>query len=265
MSLFWKRLQRQGRAFTLIELLVVIAIIAILAAILFPVFAQARDKARSASCLSNLKQIGNGAMMYSQDYDEKWVPPFKYDTTATGTRTGLRWWQDLIQPYVKNYQIMECPSGSWSTNYLRPAGLPNPLKSGYAVDTVEAWDLTKAWGGSGGAGGATGHYGWRLPATVSPQVLTNWESVSQAQIEDPAGTMWLVDGLDTELWREAYFDYCMQPDPRVGTANNRCEKGQQVAVSDRHSSGFNAVFGDGHAKWRRYGSSLPANWSVQND
>src|SRR5438034_10700036 len=105
--------------FTLIELLVVIAIIAILAAILFPVFAQARDKARSAACLSNLKQLGQGAMMYAQDYYEKWLPPFKYDTTASGTRTALRWWQDLVQPYVKNYTIVKCPDANWSTTYLR--------------------------------------------------------------------------------------------------------------------------------------------------
>src|SRR5436305_1411609 len=76
------RVRREGRrGFTLIELLVVIAIIAILAAILFPVFAQAREKARQAMCLSNLKQIGNGFMMYVQDYDEIF-PPTDYDVGA---------------------------------------------------------------------------------------------------------------------------------------------------------------------------------------
>jgi len=93
--------------FTLIELLVVIAIIAILAAILFPVFARAREKARSASCLSNIKQLALGAQMYSSDYDEMIMPGYICDGTPRG------WWyaaDGRIQPYVKNLQILKCPS-----------------------------------------------------------------------------------------------------------------------------------------------------------
>lgn len=91
--------------FTLIELLVVIAIIAILAAILFPVFARAREKARQSSCLSNLKQIGTAEMMYIQDYDEmmhSWS-----EATATGELLYGVW---LLQPYVNNTQLFDCPS-----------------------------------------------------------------------------------------------------------------------------------------------------------
>ena len=103
-----------GRGFTLIELLVVIAIIAILAAILFPVFARARENARASACQSNLKQIGLGMLQYSQDYDENYVAPFYGSNQGNNTATdGVNsWkWMDAIYPYVKNEQIFNCPSG----------------------------------------------------------------------------------------------------------------------------------------------------------
>jgi prepilin-type N-terminal cleavage/methylation domain-containing protein/prepilin-type processing-associated H-X9-DG protein len=115
---------RKGRAFTLIELLVVIAIIAILAAILFPVFAQAREKARQASCLSNLKQMGTAWVMYAQDYDEQ------YPSSCPGDQVGDTWgrcsdmkdrgcyggWAgNLLVPYTKNVAIYKCPSNPRST------------------------------------------------------------------------------------------------------------------------------------------------------
>ena len=96
---------KQKRGFTLIELLVVIAIIAILAAILFPAFARARENARRASCQSNLKQIGLGIMQYTQDYDERYPP-------ATVTDPNVVGWAGAIQPYVKSEQIFQCPSST---------------------------------------------------------------------------------------------------------------------------------------------------------
>jgi prepilin-type N-terminal cleavage/methylation domain-containing protein/prepilin-type processing-associated H-X9-DG protein len=99
------------KGFTLIELLVVIAIIAILAAILFPVFARARENARRASCQSNLKQIGLGILQYSQDYDEKWVP-------LRGG--GIGSWKQRVQPYVKSTQLFRCPSNT--DNTVVPSG-----------------------------------------------------------------------------------------------------------------------------------------------
>jgi prepilin-type N-terminal cleavage/methylation domain-containing protein len=92
----------QKSAFTLIELLVVIAIISILAAILFPVFARARESARRASCMSNLKQIGLGTMMYVQDYDEKY--PMGLSWKSASDHTSLNW-EQIISPYVKTFAL----------------------------------------------------------------------------------------------------------------------------------------------------------------
>jgi prepilin-type N-terminal cleavage/methylation domain-containing protein/prepilin-type processing-associated H-X9-DG protein len=100
------------RGFTLIELLIVIAIIAILAAILFPVFAKAREKARQSSCLSNTKQIGLAVMQYAQDYDE--CLPRTYFMPAAGNQS----WAMVVSPYCKSNQIFDCPSGTYKWDGL---------------------------------------------------------------------------------------------------------------------------------------------------
>src|SRR5262245_19496294 len=102
----------KARGFTLIELLVVIAIIAILPAILFPVFAQARERARATSCLSNLKQLGLATMMYAQDYDETlFIQPFPgcYTDPNTGAVATYQYYPDLLYPYVKSIQLFKEP------------------------------------------------------------------------------------------------------------------------------------------------------------
>jgi prepilin-type N-terminal cleavage/methylation domain-containing protein len=113
------------KAFTLIELLVVIAIIAILAAILFPVFAQAKAAAKKTTCVSNVKQLSLGLILYTTDYDDM------YMQRLAGTNTvGVDHWVDLIQPYVRNRQIIQCP------DYVPPLNRPIELtKWGYAINT----------------------------------------------------------------------------------------------------------------------------------
>lgn len=139
--------------FTLIELLVVIAIIAILAAILFPVFAQAREKARSISCLSNMRQMGSGFAMYTQDYDECLVPLAITPAAPPNSvvQANRTWWPDLIQPYVKNRQIFRCPSlpanrfgigynhpelGLWLNGGLSIAAIDKPADTVALADTA---------------------------------------------------------------------------------------------------------------------------------
>ena len=117
-------------AFTLIELLVVIAIIAILAAILFPVFSQAREKARQSSCLSNEKQIGLGLMQYVQDYDETYPPAYQYKNnnwaagTNGGSAGGYLHWTLWLHPYVKNDDVYRCSSDRTPNGGLKPDNTP---------------------------------------------------------------------------------------------------------------------------------------------
>lgn len=114
--MFKPKFPKSRNAFTLIELLVVIAIIAILAAILFPVFGRARENARRASCQSNLKQIGLGILQYTQDYDER-TPPAVIDLSASVSGLTEAPWQVRIQPYVKSVQLFKCPSNT-STSFV---------------------------------------------------------------------------------------------------------------------------------------------------
>ena len=151
---------RDNRAFTLIELLVVVTIIAVLAAILFPVFARARENARRASCMSNLKQIGLALMMYVQDYDETY-PYASMDGNDPLYAAPDASWPYLLQPYTKSLQVFTCPSstsgsnaGIWFGNYgastnllkyrsscvTKMASISEPSE-GYAIMDGSAWTM----------------------------------------------------------------------------------------------------------------------------
>ena len=121
--------------FTLIELLIVIAIIALLAAILFPVFGRARENARRSSCQSNLKQIGLGLIQYSQDNDEMIVQSYYGSNNNASDATDKYKWMDAIFPYVKNEQLFNCPSNIGKTLQTNPVTGGNITSTGYKFRT----------------------------------------------------------------------------------------------------------------------------------
>ncbi len=141
--------QTGKQAFTLIELLVVIAIIAILAAILFPVFARARENARRASCQSNLKQIGLGIMQYTQDYDE--TLPYAAMVGSSVTKNFCDTypiWADVVQPYTKSLQLFRCPSNSTANSPVENGNTPpasNILQPSYGA---AAYDKDPVYNGA---------------------------------------------------------------------------------------------------------------------
>jgi prepilin-type N-terminal cleavage/methylation domain-containing protein/prepilin-type processing-associated H-X9-DG protein len=183
--------QRCGRhGFTLIELLVVIAIIAILAAILFPVFAQAREKARQTTCMSNLKQLGAAMMMYASDYDERFVPVLAL-TDRKQPNLYLASWLHLLEPYTKSLGVYICPSsGHLSQDYTKNDDL---LHNYCYIPTLRIQGIDEAPTQAGPFGtalweGIGGFYGYPVG-----KFLQAAPSYSQSQIARPAETILLCD------------------------------------------------------------------------
>ncbi len=227
-------------AFTLIELLVVIAIIAILAAILFPVFAQAREKARAISCLSNEKQMGLGLLQYSQDYDEQLTPAW-IGFPAFGFPGSGRW-MDVVQPYVKSTQIFSCPDSH--TKYV---SVPN---GNIANDTDPATGL-RYRDENGGYAMNVAYFNDpnAHPPTPVPDVPQN-ASRSLASLTSPADTIWVVDFENHTdsfqcVWQTVNGGW---PQPPICTAASPRTLGCGGYLIELHQGRVNTLYCDGHAK-----------------
>jgi prepilin-type N-terminal cleavage/methylation domain-containing protein/prepilin-type processing-associated H-X9-DG protein len=220
------------RAFTLIELLVVIAIIAILAAILFPVFAQARAKARQSSCLSNLSQLGRAGMMYVQDYDEKF--PGLFGGLAGDPVTTM-------QPYIKNWNVFYCPDRSTVRNNCL-----DPLNNFKANSRCMGYGYN--WGS--GCNACKAGTLWTKQDGLVRQVgssTTIYDGVTLAEVANPANTFFYGDTNDDPrqtLWRD------VAPGTRNPKTPNKDPNGNNYEPP-RHSDGNSYVFVDGHSKWLR--------------
>ncbi len=214
---------RKNRAFTLIELLVVIAIISLLAAILFPVFARARENARRTSCLSNAKQWGLAQMQYIQDYDETFSGVRKYQGTTSVT------WLEMIEPYTKNRQLELCPNGtyyaggreypSYGLNLNLGIDHTSVVKLAAVQSAAETVMFGDTWAGLPSPSENLGYYIAYPPSSVAFACgCSNWYTTAQ-----PSNSAW------------------------------------HGRLTQRHFEGANVVYVDGHAKWSKLPGPLTRN------
>ena len=263
-------------AFTLIELLVVIAIIAILAAILFPVFAQARNKARGAASVSNCKQIGTAMMMYVQDYDETY--PSGWDQSwasesGTDRRNGLMMWRVSLLPYIQKYKLD--PANLYNGNNYNAQGVLNsPNQPGTANNFgPTGYGYNMSGSGTGGPG-MTGGWQGKNCADTNAGGCGHFPGSSLAAIAQPANMVAFGDAAEFHgnLTRDPNFNTYSCAAGTAGTPANpfpfspelwkeswSCDWGMGVPCRDdfsgndrrpagRYNNQFTAVFADGHVK-----------------
>lgn len=266
-----QRSTKSKSAFTLIELLVVIAIIAILASILFPVFARARENARRATCLSNLKQIGLGITQYTQDYDEKLPQPWYGSNSGTTPQRYPRW-MDVLQPYVKSQQLFTCQSvsggtekyraitdGTFSTNNRTTSELGtyawNSAYTDYSSNPSTA-PYDGSWGPLGGSALAS------VAAPATTIFVTEWTGgwknaeITWANVANTTTT--------------DFYQPSASP-PQLGKFTSGSSTAAAV-VKAVHLETSTVLFGDGHAKAlrvdalnKRNSQNIMSLWTVADD
>jgi prepilin-type N-terminal cleavage/methylation domain-containing protein/prepilin-type processing-associated H-X9-DG protein len=208
-------MRRKG--FTLIELLVVIAIIAILAAILFPVFAKAREKARQSSCLSNTKQICLGFLQYAQDYDER-LP-------GGNSSAGVGPWYNAIEPYLKNTQVLRCPSHSVTS-------LTNPSS-----------------------------YGVPWPNVMNDRTGGFPQGCTLGAIEAPAECLLFTESQLATTGAPTIWVYSLKRTPYGTSTDGPNYVYNLLPVPGRHNEGNNVAFFDGHSKWINNSTLTSNTWT----
>lgn len=221
--------------FTLIELLVVIAIIALLAAILFPVFSRVRENARRSSCMSNMKQLGLGMIQYAQDYDEYEAKSYYNGTGASDYSTGAYKWMDAIYPYIKSEAVYRCPSDKTSST--------TPYRYyGNVTGPSFAWGSYVMNNGYYAGGGNPTH-------SPSNRRLSEFQA--------PSTTIWIVEqhvpgiGSNIEI---SWPDWTGTPGnggthvQMLQAGGNNYMKTDAAAMVERHLNTTNLLFCDGHVK-----------------
>jgi len=216
-------MQGKNRGFTLIELLVVIAIIAILAAILFPVFSRAREQANKTACLSNMKQIGMAVQMYCQDWDGRYpfIGCLGCNATGPDANNPLCTPQAKIYPYAKNTGVYDCPSADMFKLVL--------VEGGCARSRSGGWPFPPDWVG------ISIDIGWNNK--MDGQLMAQMPTPSETVVFSDATYAFSCGGVGT-----VYANAC----------GAGCDQSVRLRRNTRHSEGSNLTFADGHAKWMNF-------------